>query len=115
MSSNSKTSKNSLWDNDMVNAAKKSMSKEELLRYEKIGESMFKDIDFETSAISNNKDPLLSDAVAYIIEGLKSGLHPSMLDSDELNVLENYYGKEWYESWGYKKEDLNEIVTIKKE
>lgn len=113
--SSDNTSTNSLWDNNMVNAARKAMSKEELLRYEKIGESIFKDINFETSSISNNEDPLLSDAVAYITEGLKSGLHPSMLDSNEINVLENFYGKEWYKSWGYKKEDLTEIVTIKKE
>ena len=45
-------------------------------------------------------------AVAYIDEALKSGLHPKDLTKEDVKVLEETYGKQWYESWGYTKEDL---------
>jgi len=104
--------KNTLWDNDMVNAAISSMSKEDIEKYKKIGESMYKNIDFETSKIC--QESFMDDAVAYISESIKSGLHPSMLTKDEVNVLETVYGNEWYKKWGYVEGDLKEIVTITK-
>ena len=109
----SNTSKNTLWDNEMINYAKKNMSKEDLERYQKIGESMFKDIDFETSGPTDEKKnhdaSVLIDSVAYIVEGIKSGLHPSYLTVDEKNVMKEYYGEKWYEKYNYQLEDLDEI------
>ena len=32
-----------------------------------------------------------------------------MLEEDEIKVLEEVYGKEWYKKWNYEKEDLKEI------
>lgn len=102
----------SLWNNEMVNNALKSMSPEELEKYKKIGESMYKDIDYETSKVidkNNTLPPFLTDAVNYISELLKSGLHPSMLEKEEINVLEEVYGKKWYLKWNYTENDLKEI------
>jgi hypothetical protein len=103
--------KPSLWNNEMVNSALKSMSPSDLEHYKKLGESLYKDLNFETSNIEtkDNLPPFLSDALAYIVESLKSGLHPSMLEEDEIKVLEEVYGKEWYKKWNYEKEDLEEI------
>jgi hypothetical protein len=106
--------KNTLWDNDMVSSALSSMSKEDIERYKKIGESMYKNIDYEKSEICQESS-FMDDAVAYIVESIKSGLHPSMLTKDEVNVLETVYGKEWYKKWDYVEEDLKEIVTVSKQ
>jgi hypothetical protein len=107
-----------LWDNEMVRHAMKTMSPEDIEKYRKIGESMYKDIDFETAKISNKDQScpqFLADSVAYLTEAIKSGLHPSMLTEDEKNILEEFYGKEWYKQWDYTKEDLDEFYTIKKD
>lgn len=105
------SNKPSLWNNQMVNSALKAMSPADIEHYKKLGESLYKDINFETSNIEskNNLPPYIADAVAYIVESLKSGLHPSMLHKDEVNVLEEVYGKEWYKKWNYTENDLKEI------
>ena len=115
MSNKSIGQKPSLWNNDMVNSALKSMSPSDLEHYKKLGESLYKDLNFETSNIESNENipPYLADALAYIVESIKSGLHPSMLDEDEKKVLEEVYGKEWYRKFDYTKEDLTDIVTIR--
>jgi len=107
--------KPSLWNNEMVNSALKSMSPSDLEHYKKLGESLYKDLNFETSNIESKENipPYLSDALAYIVESIKSGLHPSMLDEDEKKVLEEIYGKEWYLKFDYTKEDLTDIVTVR--
>lgn len=112
--SNQEESKNTLWDNPMVNSAMKAMSVEELQRYKDIGEAMYGNIDFEATKVLNNLPPPMYEAIAYVSESLKSGIHPSMLDENEHNILKDVYGDKWYESWGYVKEDLTEIKTLKK-
>jgi hypothetical protein len=106
--------KGSLWNNEMVQNAKKHMSAEDIKKYQEIGESMYKNIDYTTSNI-HNAPSLLDDAVAYITESIKSGLHISYTTKEERDILETYYGKEWYLKFNYTKEDLEEIVTLKKE
>jgi hypothetical protein len=111
------TDKPSLWNNDMVNNALKSMSPKDLQHYKKLGESLYKDLDFETSKVKNdaNLPPFMTDAIAYLVETLKSGLHPSMLEPEDKKLLEEVYGDEWYKKWGYVEGDLTDIVTIKME
>ena len=106
--------KESLWNNEMVQNAKKHLSAEDIQKYKEIGESMYKNIDYTTSNI-HNAPSMLDDAVAYITESIKSGLHVSYTTKEERNILETYYGKEWYLKFNYKKEDLDDIVTLKKE
>ena len=108
----------SLWSNPMVEAAKKSMKPEELERYNKIGESMFKDINFVEAKVVDEDEKYpeyVRDAIAYVSESLKSGLHPSMLSKEEVLVMQSFDGEEWYKKWGYVKEDLTEIFTVKKD
>ena len=110
-----KEKQNSLWNNSMITSALNSMSHEELEHYKKIGESIFNEIDFETASVTdkNNIPLFLTDAAAYISESVKSGLHPSMLTENDKCIMENVLGKEWYKKYGYVKEDLTEIVTLK--
>ena len=51
----------------------------------------------------------MSEAVAYVINGLKSGLHPKDMDPNEILLLNSNIGEKWYEEFGYTKEDIPEI------
>ena len=103
---------NNLFDNPMVNSARKSMSAKDIERLKLLGEEMYKDIDFEKSQILNNIPPEIQDSLFYLDSLIKSGLHPSMLNKDEKFLLSEGFGKTWYEKYGYVKEDLDEIVTV---
>ena len=108
----------SLWDNEMVKNATKAMSKTDLNKYAKLGESFYKDVDYETSTIidkTNIVPPFMKNAVQYIEESLKSGLHPCMMTNEEKELMKNIYGMKWYENYGYVEGDLSDFVTLKKE
>ena len=100
-----------LFNNPMVTNARKSLSKSDIERYEAWGEAVFSDIDYETAAVTNYPPPMVN-ALAYIETSLKSGQHPSTMTKDELNILSEMRGKEWYKKWGYTKEDLTDIVNV---
>jgi|LauGreDrversion4_2_1035121.scaffolds.fasta_scaffold236138_2 hypothetical protein len=95
----------SLFNNPQFEAMKQQLSQEDKDKYAAIGKAMYEEIDYETSTYLNLPS-FLKDALIYIIEGIKSGLHPSMLTNDEINVLKEAYGNEWYTNFGFKKEDL---------
>jgi hypothetical protein len=99
---------NTLFNNPAVLNAKKSLSPEEYMRYEKIGKELYETVDFNNNEILNNKKIDTND-IDYIIEGIKSGLHPSMLSTEEKKQLNNIIGKNWFEKYGYKESDLNII------
>ena len=46
---------------------------------------------------------------------VRHGLHPSLLEKEDLDVINEVIGKEWYKRFGYVKEDLDNIVTVPKE
>ena len=107
----------SLWDNDMVRNASKSMSTTDLNKYAKLGESFYKDIDYETSTVIDNNNivpPFMKNAVKYVEESLKSGLHPSMMTKEEVELMNSIRGAKWYENYGYVEGDLKDFVTLKK-
>ena len=99
-----------LFNDPQILSVKNSLPPEILEDYKIKGESMFKNIDFETSSINN----IINDSLFQITELIKSGLHPSMLSDSEKAILEEGMGKFWYVKFGYKEEDLKEIFTIKK-
>jgi hypothetical protein len=98
-----------LFNNPMVNNALKNMSKEELENYKKIGEQMYGNIDFvDSKIIKNNLPPPVAEAIAYVEEGIKSGLMPVDLEEDEVIMLTKAYGTEWYEKYGWKRHEVPE-------
>lgn len=99
-----------LFNNPMINQAKKALSEADKQRYKEWGEAVFEDIDYETASVTSYPPPMLN-ALVYIEESLKSGQHPSTLTEDEKNLLKEMRGEEWYIRWGYLKEDLDDIVT----
>jgi hypothetical protein len=108
------TPDNTLWNNPMTRAAISALSPEQLEKYQKIGEQLYGNVDFEHEEILNNMPQPMAEALAYIVEGLKSGLHPSQTNKKERSLLEECYGESWYEKFNYVKEDLLDIVTLEK-
>ena len=111
MSSESKQQVND--DSAIVEPSKKmayeSMSKEQLLRYERLGKFLYESISFPDAKVINQMKCPTDDEVAYIIEGLKSGLHPSFLEDSEKVTMETAFGREWYKRFDYTEEDLETI------
>jgi hypothetical protein len=98
----------SLYNNPFVNNALKSMSAEQVKDYRKIGEKLFNSVDFKNNKIINDIPPPTEEVVAYIEEGLKAGLLPQDLDENEINVLCDAYGEEWYLKYGFSREEVPE-------
>lgn len=107
------TGENNLFDNPMTRAAISALSDEDKARYKEIGEHLYGRINFENGKSINNMPPPMTEAVAYIETQLRSGFHPSMMEDNEKELMIDAYGSEWYKEWGYIKEDLEEIVTLK--
>lgn len=117
-----------LFDNPMIRNILKQMSPEEIEKYKKLGEDLYGNMDMMESisdiVVDGLKDKTLDidkksitqptevipeqirDSICYITEGLKSGLLPRDLDDDEKNILNQYFGEEWYKKFGYEKCDL---------
>ena len=104
---------NDLFDNPMTRSALSALSKEDKDKYKEIGEHMYGRINYEDGKYFNNMDENMLEAVAYIESQLLSGLHPSMLEDKEKVLLFEAGGNEWYLKWGYIKEDLDNIITVK--
>lgn len=98
-----------LFNNPMVNLAKKSMTPEQLENYKRLGEHMFSDMDFNTGS---KIQPSLDEAGDYLSEAIKSGLHPSMMEDNEKAVMKEVYGDKWWEKFGYVEGDLTEMITV---
>lgn len=103
------TNENNLFNNPLVDSIRKALSPEDIEKYAKLGESMYKDIDFENGTINH----CIDDALKKLEISLRSGLHPSMLNKDEKILLSSEIGEKWYENYGYTKEDLDNFYTIK--
>lgn len=86
----------------MVEQARASMTPEQLEEYKRAGEHMY-DFDYTQPLVPGQAQPQKFDAeaIAYVVEGLKSGLHPSYLSDDEQTLMESHYGKLWYKQFGF--------------
>ena len=72
-----------------------------------LGEKFHESFDVAKGTIHNN-DINMEEALAYVVESLKSGIHPSYLDEDEKAIMMAGYGEEWYKNWGYASDKLEE-------
>jgi hypothetical protein len=97
-----------LFNNPLVNNALKAMTPEQLEDYKKFGESMYGSVNFEDSTIINNIAAPMEESVAYVEEGIKSGLLPEDLTNDEVCLLQEAYGKEWYKRYGFTESQVPE-------
>ena len=86
-------------------AIKNSLPKEYVESLRLKGESMYKDIDFDNETLNHT----IQNSLLNIKEALKSGLHPTMLESSEKQILIEELGTEWYKKFGYLQKDLDKI------
>jgi hypothetical protein len=76
------------------------MPEDEKQKYKSSGEHMYS-YDYVNKG---NPEDTIHEAVAYIAEGLKSGLRPSQLDESEKTHMRSVYGSKWYEKYGHTSE-----------
>ena len=106
-----RTNGSDLFDNPMVNEARAALSDEQKERYAAIGEEMYSSIDFEAAAPNQMPAPM-AQALAYVVENIRCGLHPTDLDENEKALLADKFGEKWWEHFGYTEADLTEVVTL---
>lgn len=95
-----------LFNNPQTEAAIRAMNSEQLAEYKKIGEYMFGSINFEDGKVIDSIPPPLPESVAYIEQGIRSGLLASDLTEGEIAVLEQAYGEKWYENYGFTEDEI---------
>jgi hypothetical protein len=89
-----------LFGDEKIKSVFNSLPKEEQENYKRQGEYMYAK-DYENAG---NPEEKILESVAYISEGLKSGLRPSQLDASELELMRSTFGNMWYEKFGYASE-----------
>jgi hypothetical protein len=104
MSDEKKQQPEDLFHNQMVDSAMKALTPEQLEDYEKWGKYLFK-TDF-AGTNGPNPEKEMKDAIFYIKEGLKSGVHPEDLAEKELQIMYDIYGDKWYEEYGYFQDEV---------
>ena len=80
------------------------LSDEDKEKYLKFGEKFHSLFNAMTTSSSSN-DINMEESLSYVVESLKSGLHPKHLTEDEVALVKAAYGDEWYKKLGY--ENLN--------
>ncbi len=96
-----------LFNNPMVEAAKKSMTPEKLEEYKRVGEYMYNNDVYKVSEIGSKvKQPENSDLILYATQSLKSGGSPHDLSGSELRALIDVYGDNWYERFGFTQSEV---------
>ena len=97
----------STFDNNLVKNAISNLTPEQLEKYQEMGNSLYKTIDFVKGIVLNNVDPPTEEKLSYIIAGIKSGLLPKDLEKDEIELMIEYYGEKWYEKYGFTDKDID--------
>ena len=84
----------------------KGMSEEQVEQLKKLGEKFHESFDVTSGMVNDLNTIDMEEALAYVVESLKSGIHPSYLSEDEIAMVKAGYGEEWYKNWGYCLEDI---------
>jgi hypothetical protein len=91
------------------------LPEEERLKFQKIGERLYNSFDVHKGQVLAGNDVesiKLEEALAYVVESLKSGLHPKHLTYDEIHLLRSAYKEDWYTKWGWEASDLPEGLVF---
>lgn len=84
-------------------------------KFQKIGEKLYSSFDLQKGQVLPGNDVesiRLEEALAYVVESMKSGLHPKYLEYDEIHLLRSGFGERWFEKWGWKKSDIPEGLVF---
>lgn len=82
----------------------KGMTDEQISNMKVLGEKFHESFDVEKGDVH---DIHMEEALAYVVESLKSGIHPAYLNEDEKAIVMAGYGEKWYEKWGYQSDKLD--------
>lgn len=89
-----------LFNNPMVEAAKKAMPDDLKEKYEQMGEYMYNRLDYRINEMGSKiKDPTTEELAMYAVQGLRSGIDPQDLTDKEITALIQVYGDKWYEKF----------------
>ena len=91
------------------------LPEEERKKFQKIGERLYSSFDAHKGQVLPGNDiesVKLEEALAYVVESMKSGLHPKYLTYDEIHLLRSAYGESWFEKWGYTRDDIPEGLVL---
>ena len=80
------------------------LPEEEKKKFQRIGERLYSSFDVHKGQLlpdQGSESIRLEESLAYVVESMKSGLHPKYLSEDEIHLLRAGYGDEWYTKWGY--------------
>ena len=100
-----------LFNNPMVESARKAMSPEQQEEYKRIGEYMYNNDVYKVNEIGSKvKEAGNADLILYATEALKSGGNPNDLSGAELRALIDIYGDRWYEKFGFEESEVPKPV-----
>lgn len=103
---------NDLFSNPMTKAAISALSDEDKLKYATIGKELYGHINYEDGKVLNNLPPIMAESVAYLETQIDAGLHISMLEDNEKELMKEAYGAAWFEKWSCVEGDLTDIITL---
>lgn len=84
----------------------KGMTAEQIENMKVLGEKFHESFDVAKGSVRDANEINMEESLAYVVESLKSGIHPSYLNDDEKAIMMAGYGEKWYEKWGYDTDRL---------
>ena len=99
-----------LFKDPALMSAKANLPPEQREKYERAGKMMY-NYNFEKAGVERDFDAMINKAYEELKWTICQGLHPSLLNKDEANVMKEVLGTDWYERFGYTENDLSEIAT----
>jgi hypothetical protein len=102
-----------LFNNPMVEAAKRNMTKEQIEEYKRVGEYMYKHTNFNAVDVGSGiKEPTNEELAKYAECALRSGGDPKDLTDGEIVALIQKYGEKWYENFCLQKDDIRLPLVV---
>lgn len=84
----------------------KNLTEEQRAELKLLGEKFHESFDVTRGTIHDLNTIDIEESLAYVVETLKSGIHPDYLNEDERALVSAAYGEHWYKKWGYEETDL---------
>lgn len=84
----------------------KGMTDEQINNMKVLGEKFHESFDVSKGTTRDLNEINMEEALAYVVESIKSGIHPAYLDENEKAIMMAGYGEKWYEKWGYTSDKL---------
>lgn len=92
----------------------KNLSEDQQKTYTRLAEKFHQsfDIDAQHAREHNVKEVALEECLAYLVESLRSGLHPKHTTIEERGLLIGGYGDDWFERFGYTRRELEGLDDL---